>query len=62
MFEKLFSYIRSNVKNAILGGVEDAQAELQARIEDREPITIEGPAAEEEPRTNGRARRRVAAK
>ena len=61
MFEKLFQFIRVNVKNAILGGIEDAQAELQARIDLHEPITIEGP-AEEEPRTNGRARRKVVAK
>ena len=59
MFEKLFSFIRSGVKNAILGGVDDAQAELQARIEHREPLTID---ADPEPKTNGKPRRRVAAK
>lgn len=42
MFEKLFAFIRSGVKNSILGGIEDANQEIQARLELREePIAIE---------------------
>jgi hypothetical protein len=57
MFEKLFQFIRQGVKAAILGGIEDAQAEMTQRIEAQEHLLIEGEA--ELPETNGRAKRRV---
>lgn len=48
MFDKFFTFIRRGVKEAILGGIDDANAEIRNRLEFREPITIEG-----EPETNG---------
>ena len=41
MFDRLFAFVRQGIKNAILGGIEDAQAEIQGRIEDRQPLVIE---------------------
>lgn len=48
MFDKLFQFIREGVKNAILGGVQDAHAELVSKVEANEPLVIEG-------HTNGKA-------
>lgn len=36
MFDKLFSFIRQGVKNAILGGVQDDQDELTVKVEARD--------------------------
>ena len=41
MFDKLFSYIRNGVKEAILGGFQDAHEELSRLSETGEPIAIE---------------------
>lgn len=61
MFERLFAMIRTNVKKAILGGIADAQAELEERIENHEPLLIEGP--DEPPASrNGTSRRKAVAK
>ena len=61
MFDKLFQFIRRGVYEAILGGIDDAQAEVSHRLEAREPLTIEA-----QPTSNGtngkaKARRRPAA-
>ncbi len=41
MFDRMFQFIRRGVRDAILGGIDDAQAEIAGRFEAREPITIE---------------------
>ena len=61
MFDRLFQFIRRGIRDAILGGIDDAQAEIADRLEAREPLTIEAT-----PTTNGtngkpKARRRAAA-
>lgn len=50
--DKLFSFIRDGVRNAIIGGIEDAQEEVQRRIEGQDPLLIEA-----EP--NGKPKRRT---
>jgi hypothetical protein len=55
MFEKLFAFIRANVKQAILGGIDDAQQELVHRVESKEPLVIEA-------EVNGRPKRKPLAR
>lgn len=50
MFEKMFAWIREGVKNAVLGGIQDAHEEITGRLEAPEVVTIE---AQAEPETNG---------
>lgn len=50
MFEKMFAWIREGVKNAVLGGIQDAHEEITLKLEASEPITIE---ATVEPESNG---------
>jgi hypothetical protein len=42
MFDRLFQFIRDGIKQAILGGIDDAQQELVHRVESKEPLVIEG--------------------
>jgi hypothetical protein len=55
MFDKLFSFIRQGIKQAILGGIDDAQQELVHRVESKEPLVIEA-------EVNGRPKRKPLAK
>ncbi|MCA9068761.1 MAG: hypothetical protein KDA84_07550 [Planctomycetaceae bacterium] len=41
MFDKLFAYIRNGVRDAILGGFQDAHDELAKLTETGDPITLE---------------------
>lgn len=50
MFKNLFAYIREGVKNAVLGGIQDAHEEITLKLEAPESITIE---ATVEPESNG---------
>jgi hypothetical protein len=55
MFDRLFQFIRDGIKQAILGGIDDAQQELVHRIETQEPLVIEA-------EVNGRPKRKPLAK
>lgn len=58
MFERFFIFIRQGIKQAILGGIEDAQEEMTRRIDARpESLLIEA-----DPETNGRTKRRTVAR
>lgn len=50
MFKNLFAYIREGVKNAVLGGIQDAHEEITGRLEAPEVVTIE---TEAEAKSNG---------
>lgn len=41
MFDKLFQFIRAGVRDAILGGFQDAHDELAKLVETGEPIALE---------------------
>lgn len=48
MFQTLFNFIRTGIKNAILNGIQDAQAEITGFLEVPEAKTI-GATADVEP-------------
>lgn len=57
MFERLFAFIRQSLRDAIVGGVEDAQEELNQRIEASHTTNLE---AEQPKRLNGTAKKKKA--
>lgn len=55
MFKNLFAYIREGVKNAVLGGIQDAHEEITLKLESPEVVTIE---TEVETESNGKSPKR----
>lgn len=64
MFDRLFQHIRTGVRDAILGGFQDAHDELTRLVETGEPLpALESP--DEASKANGKAtstRRKAATK
>lgn len=56
MFDAFFKFIRTKMAQSLVGAFDDANEIIQARTEEKsEPVLIE-------PKTNGKPKRRIAAK